>query len=155
MGLPVPPMSRHLVFAGPPGTGKTTVARLYGAVLAELGMLGQGPHGRGGPGRPGRRSTSAAPRSRPPRCSTRRSAGCCSSTRRTRSPASSGGAGPDFGQEAIDTLVKLMEDHRDDMVVIVAGYSEQMEQFLDVQPRSGVPVHPDHRVPQLLAWTNW
>src|SRR5690242_6870756 len=48
--------------------------------------------------------------------------------------AGSGGSGPDFGQEAIDALMKMMEDHRDELVVIVAGYSELMEQFLASNP---------------------
>ncbi len=133
MGLPMPPMSRHLVFAGPPGTGKTTVARIYGAVLAELGVL---PRGHlvevaradmvaqiiGGTAI---KTTEVV---------TKALGGVLFIDEAYTLTNQSKGTGPDFGREAVETLMKLMEDHRNELVVIAAGYSEHMEQFLSSNP---------------------
>ncbi|MFN8077827.1 MAG: AAA family ATPase [Kineosporiaceae bacterium] len=126
-GLRTPAMTRHLVFAGNPGTGKTTVARLVGKLYKALGVLPQG-------------QLVEVDRSE-------LVAGYLGQTATKTSEVIAGAvggvlfideayalAGDQYGQEAIDTLVKEMEDHRDDLVVIVAGYPGRMAEFIATNP---------------------
>ena len=130
-GLPVSPMSLHLVFLGNPGTGKTTVARLLAKIYHAIGHPLQGPAGGGGPLRPGGRLR-GPDRHQDPGGRPEGSGGCCSSTRPT--PLVNQENGNDFGREAIEVLLKNMEDHRDDLIVIVAGYTGLMEKFIHSNP---------------------
>ena len=152
-GLKAADVSKHMVFSGNPGTGKTTVARLLAKIYRALGVLRTG-------------QLVEVDRSGLVRGYVGQTA---TQTQEVIAQALGGvlfideayaltvGKGEnDFGQEAVDTLLKAMEDHRDDLVVIVAGYTELMERFLDSNPglrsRFGTSIHfDDYSADQLLA----
>jgi hypothetical protein len=130
-GLASPPLSRHLVFAGNSGTGKTTVARLYGRILAAVGLLSRGHLVEADRGSlVGEYVGHTAPKTT---AVFRQALGGVLFIDEAYA-LTPGGQGADYGREAIATLVKLMEDHRDNIVVIVAGYPDEMEGFVGVNP---------------------
>lgn len=129
-GLPVPPLSLHLVFTGNPGTGKTTIARQLAEMYKSLKVLS-----RGHLIEVDRASLVAGYMGQ-----------TALKTQEVIEKALGGilfideaytlcREGPqDYGQEAIETLLKAMEDHREDLVVIAAGYPKEMRQFIYANP---------------------
>jgi len=129
-GLPTMETSHHLVFSGNPGTGKTTVARLLSQIYRAVGVVSKGhlvetDRAELVAGYVGQTALK---------------------TRQTLEAALGGmllideayalarGGENDFGREAIDTLVKFMEDHRDDLAIVAAGYVEEMAELIDTNP---------------------
>lgn len=145
------PLVLHMIFRGNPGTGKTTVARLMGRLFKELGVLQKG---------------------HVEECERADLVGeyighTAQKTREQIKKALGGvlfideayslarGGEKDFGKEAIDALVKAMEDHKENFILILAGYRDEMDWFLETNPglRSRFPIHidfPDYSIQELI-----
>jgi stage V sporulation protein K len=150
--LPADSLVLHMIFLGNPGTGKTTVACIVGNFLKEMGMLKKGHvieveradlvgeyigH------------TALKTREQ-----VKNALGGVLFIDEAYSLARGGER--DFGKEAIDTLVKAMEDHKDNLILILAGYKNEMNWFLESNPglRSRFPIHidfPDYSIKELMA----
>lgn len=146
------PLVLHMIFSGNPGSGKTTVARIVGRLLKELGVLQKGHI---------------------LECERADLVGeyighTANKTREMVRKALGGvlfideayslarGGDKDFGKEAIDALVKAMEDHKDNLVLILAGYRDEMDRFIQTNPglRSRFPIHinfPDYTIEELVS----
>ncbi len=129
-GLPTVEMSLHMVFTGNPGTGKTMIARLMSRIYRSLGILSKGQLVEvdrsglvaGYVGQTAQKTTEVI----------KKALGGVLFVDEAYALKST--SENDFGQEAIETLLKAMEDNRDDLVVIVAGYDGLMEQFIHSNP---------------------
>jgi nitrous oxidase accessory protein NosD len=131
-GLAGVEVSHHLVFSGNPGTGKTTVARLLAGMYRAMGLLAQGQLVEAD------RSALVAEYEGQTAVKTNKlvdgALGGVLFVDEAYTLAGHDGAGENFGQEAIDTLLKRMEDDRERLVVIVAGYPDLMREFLESNP---------------------
>ncbi|MCQ2091633.1 MAG: AAA family ATPase [Fibrobacter sp.] len=129
-GLSVPPTSYHLVFSGNPGTGKTTIARIMAQILKSLGVISSGHLVEAS------RSDLVAGYMGQTAIKTNKVIDSALNgvlfidEAYTLSRSSEN----DFGQEAIDTLLKRMEDDRDRLVVIIAGYTDEIKNFVNSNP---------------------
>ena len=150
--LPTADLSLHMVFAGNPGTGKTMMARLMSRIYRSLGILSKGhlvEVDRSGlvAGYVGQTALKTK------KVIDEAMGGVLFID---EAYALTGKSETDFGQEAIETILKAMEDHRDDLVVIVAGYTELMEQFIASNPGlesrfNRLMLFPDYTTDEMMS----
>lgn len=146
------PLGLHMIFKGNPGTGKTTVARILGKLFKEVGVLPKGHLVE--VERADLVGEFIGHTAQKTRDQIKRALGGILFIDEAYSLAR--GGDKDFGKEAIDALVKGMEDHRDSLILILAGYQDEMEWFVETNPglRSRFPIHitfPDFSNRELLA----
>lgn len=142
----------HMIFKGNPGTGKTTVARILGRLFKEVGVLPRGHLVE--VERADLVGEFIGHTAQKTREQIKQALGGILFIDEAYSLAR--GGEKDFGKEAIDAMVKGMEDHRDNLILILAGYQEEMDRFLETNPglRSRFPIHitfPDYSIKELLA----
>ncbi len=145
------PMVLHMIFKGNPGTGKTTVARILGKVFREMGVLSRGHLIE--VERADLVGEYIGHTAQKTREQLKKAYGGILFIDEAYSLAR--GGEKDFGKEAIDCMVKAMEDHKDELILILAGYQKEMGKFMQTNPglRSRFPIHidfPDYNKEELL-----
>ncbi|MDA8234150.1 MAG: AAA family ATPase [Clostridia bacterium] len=146
------PLVLHMIFRGNPGTGKTTVARITGKLFKEMGVLNKGHLME--VERADLVGEYIGHTAQKTREQLKKALGGILFIDEAYSLAR--GGEKDFGKEAIDALVKAMEDHKDNIIIILAGYRDEMTWFLQTNPglRSRFPIHidfPDYSLKELMA----
>lgn len=153
--LLIEPMALHMIFKGNPGTGKTTIARIIGSLFKEVGVLEKGHLIE--VERADLVGEYIGHTAQKTRAQIKKALGGILFIDEAYSLAR--GGEKDFGKEAIDTMVKNMEENKNNLIIILAGYKNEMNWFLETNPglRSRFPIYidfPDYLIPELLTIAN-